>query len=71
MKKKCESRDSNLGYMGSKSTMISTTLLRPMHIRDKIIYAKVINRIVGKMCNPHQRKTNAMGNHSVAAKSMP
>ena len=36
-----------------------------------IIYAKVINRIVGKMCNPHQRKNNALAKHNVAAKSMP
>ena len=32
---------------------------------------KIINRIVGKMCNPHQRKSNTLGKHNVAAKSMP
>ena len=34
-KKKCDSRDSNPGYMDSKSTKISTMLRRPMHITDK------------------------------------
>ena len=34
-KKSCDSRDSNPGYMGSKSTKISTTLWKPMHISDK------------------------------------
>ena len=29
------------------------------------------NRIVDKMLNPHQRKSNALGKHNVAAKSMP
>ena len=33
--KKCDSRDSNPGYMGSKSTKISTTLWRPVHNTDK------------------------------------
>ena len=28
-----------------------------------IHYAKVINRRVGKMCNPHPRKSNALGKH--------
>ena len=31
--------------------------------RKKIIYAKVINRRVGKMCNPHPLKSNALGKH--------
>ena len=29
----------------------------------KIIYAKVINRKVGKMYSPHPRKGNALGKH--------
>ena len=32
-----------------------------MNLRIKIICAKVINRRVGKMCNPHLRKSNALG----------
>ena len=59
--KSCDSRDSNPGYMGSKFTKISTTLWRPMQITDKN----------NQLCNPHQRKSNALGKHSVAAKSMP
>ena len=50
--------------MGSKSTKTSTKLWRPMQHTDKnnqYIYTKVINRIVGKMCNP--RKSNALGKH--------
>ena len=35
--KSCDSRDSNPGYMGSKSNKISTTLRRPMQFSDKII----------------------------------
>ena len=31
----CDSRDSNPGYMGSKSTKISSTLWRPMHFVEK------------------------------------
>ena len=31
----CESRDSNPGYMGSKSTKISTMLWRPMQFIHK------------------------------------
>ena len=38
--------------MGSKSTKVSTTIWKPMQFTDKI-YAIVINRRVGKMCNPH------------------
>ena len=34
-KKTCDSRDSNPGYMGSKSTKIPTMLWRAMHIKDK------------------------------------
>ena len=34
-KKSCDFRDSNPGYMDSKSTKISTTLRRSMHITDK------------------------------------
>ena len=34
-KQSCDSRDLNPGYMGSKSTKISTTLWRPMHFVDK------------------------------------
>ena len=49
--------------MGSKSTRVSTTLWRPMNLPIKIIYAKVLNRRVGKMCDPHPRKSNALGKH--------
>ena len=35
-KKSCDSRDLKPGYMGSKSTKISTTPWRPMHITDGI-----------------------------------
>ena len=31
--------------------------------KKKSIYSKVINRIVGRMCNPHSRKSNALGKH--------
>ena len=63
-KKSCDSRDLNPGYMGSKSTKISTTLWRPMQITHKNnLYMLNYNRIVGKMCNPHQRKSNALGKH--------
>ena len=36
IKKLCDVyRDSNPGYMGSKATKVSTTLLRPMQFTDK------------------------------------
>ena len=35
IKKSCDSRDLNPGYMGSKFTKISTKLWRPMQITDK------------------------------------
>ena len=65
-KKICDYRDSNPGYMGSKATKVSTTLWRSIQFTDKkSIYAKVINRRVGKMCNPHPhpRKSNALSKH--------
>ena len=64
----CDYRDSNPGSMGSKSTEMSTTLCRPVELTEKkLIYSKVINRRVGKMCNPHlhphPRKSNTLGKH--------
>ena len=55
----CHYRDSNPGYMGSKSTEVSSTLWRPMEFIDK---NNICSR-VGKMCNPHPRKSNALGKH--------
>ena len=34
-KKKCDYRDSNTGYMGSKATKVSNTLWRQTHFTDK------------------------------------
>ena len=52
-KKKCNYRDSNPGYMDSKSTEASTTLWRPIK-NNQYMQKKVINRRVGKMCNAHR-----------------